>query len=110
MLSKERMREYQKERRAKLRGIPVKCASCEDLKAVIVALKNEIAKLKAEISSYQMLTDTGTQKMVQTIHDGIQSVIKTKADAVKIAKSLPVNRVQHAASCNCMMCKPKEKS
>jgi hypothetical protein len=41
--------------------------------------------------------------------NGITEIIKTKADAIKIARSLPVNRVQHATSCTCMMCKPKEK-
>jgi septum formation topological specificity factor MinE len=92
-LSRERMAEYQRERRAKSKVVPV-CQSCELLRRElgevvkkVVALEKENLSLKDELSDKP---------------DIPRPVIRPRLITV------PTARVAHAINCSCGMCKPKK--
>ncbi len=90
-MDKERMREYQKERRAKLKGVIPKekslvdCQGCVSLRALVLKLETEVVLLR-----------------------GREPILRTKDDAKKVVSMLPVRegRVAHHPACGCMMCRP----
>ena len=96
MRTKEEMAAYQRERRMRLKGLAVAedsgfpviggpCANCVVLMEQIERLKSEVVELRRS-----------------------QPVIKTKVDAVRAVKTLPVSsgRATHSPTCGCLMCKP----
>jgi hypothetical protein len=91
-LSREQMREYQRGRRAKIRGVQdsVTCPGCVALRALVWKLEREVLSLTSDKQAGR-------------------GVIKTKADAVKVVQTLPAGRVKHSPTCGCMMCRPPKK-
>lgn len=84
--TKEQMRAYQKERRAKKKVGTSECSNCKVLMERIKELEEAAKPVKTSIDT--------------------PKVIKTKDDAKKIVTPLVKNTLAHHPSCKCFQCKP----